>query len=225
LGITLSRRFASRSLVLVLRRRLREREDRRHLAVLARRGGRHLRHAGGRGDGLLERVELGLVVRAALRDVDREQERAIGARAERLAEPVIRDALELGLGLVAVVGLAEAQGRDGCGEQQQDGDAGVPISSAVPFAAPVSANPAITAGVESRFVASAVSEQPAAAKTYPPAMTGLRPTRSINRPAGTAASADAVRKIAGPSPSSPSTPVTSTKVSEETAATSCSTDE
>jgi hypothetical protein len=53
----------------------------------------------------------------------------------------------------------------------------------------------------------------------------LRPTRSINRPAGTAASPDAIRKIAGPSPSSPSIPVTSTKVIDDTAAVSCSTDE
>ena len=41
--------------------------------------------------------------------------------------------------------------------------AAVRISSAIPFAAPVSAKPAITAGVESMFVASAVSEQPQAA--------------------------------------------------------------
>ena len=75
------------------------------------------------------------------------------------------------------------------------------------------------------FVASAVSEQPHAASTYPPAMTGLRPMRSINRPAGTAVSPEATRKIAGPSPSNPSTPVTSTNVSDDTAATSCSTDE
>ncbi len=43
--------------------------------------------------------------------------------------------------------------------------AAVRISSAVPFAAPVSPKPAITSGVESRFVASAVSEQPTAAST------------------------------------------------------------
>ena len=38
--------------------------------------------------------------------------------------------------------------------------AAVRISSAMPFAAPVSAKPAITSGVEPMFVASAVSEQP-----------------------------------------------------------------
>ena len=103
--------------------------------------------------------------------------------------------------------------------------AAVRISSTIPFAPPVSANPAITTGVESMFVASAVSEQPHAASTYPPATTGRRPTRSISRPAGTAASPEETRKIAGPSPSSPSTPETSTNVIEETAATSCSTDE
>ena len=41
--------------------------------------------------------------------------------------------------------------------------AAVRISSAIPFAAPVSANPRITSGVEPRFVASAVSAQPAVA--------------------------------------------------------------
>ena len=103
--------------------------------------------------------------------------------------------------------------------------AAVRISSAVPFAAPVSTKPAITSGALSRFVASAVSEQPTEAATYPPAITGLRPMRSINRPAGTADSAEDIRKIAGPSPSSPVTPVTSTNVIDDTAATSWSTDE
>jgi hypothetical protein len=103
--------------------------------------------------------------------------------------------------------------------------AAVRISSAIPLAAPVSANPRMTSGVESTLVASAVSAQPTAAAPYPPAITGSRPTRSIARPAGTAVSADATRKIAGPSPSRPSTPVTSTNVSDETAATSWSTAE
>ena len=103
--------------------------------------------------------------------------------------------------------------------------AAVRISSAIPLAAPVSAKPRITSGVDPRFVASAVSPQPAAAIRNPLPITGLRPTRSIARPAGTAASAPDVRKIAGPSPSNPSTPVTSTNVSEETAATSWSTAE
>src|SRR3954454_21738638 len=49
--------------------------------------------------------------------------------------------------------------------------------------------------------------------------------RSISRPAGTALRPEATRKIAGPSPSSPSTPVTSTNVIDETAATSWSTAE
>ena len=85
--------------------------------------------------------------------------------------------------------------------------AAVRISSAIPFAAPVSAKPAITAGVEPRFVASAVSEQPHGARARSRRRsTGRRPTRSISRPAGTAASPEATRKIAGPSPSSPSTP-------------------
>ena len=41
--------------------------------------------------------------------------------------------------------------------------AAVRISSAIPFAAPVRAKPRITIGADSRFVASAVSEQPTAA--------------------------------------------------------------
>ena len=55
--------------------------------------------------------------------------------------------------------------------------------------------------------------------------TGLRPTRSIARPATAPVTAAETRKIAGPSPSSPLTPVTSTKVSDDTAATSCTTAE
>ena len=47
----------------------------------------------------------------------------------------------------------------------------------------------------------------------------------MSLPAGIAAEADATRKIAGPSPSSPSIPVTSTNVIDDTAATSCSTAE
>ena len=103
--------------------------------------------------------------------------------------------------------------------------AAVRISSAIPLALPVSQKPRITSGVESAAVAAAVRAHPAVAIAYPAAITGRRPSRSIARPAGRAVSADAVRKIAGPSPSRPSTPVTSTKVSEDTAATSWSTAE
>jgi hypothetical protein len=98
--------------------------------------------------------------------------------------------------------------------------AAVRISSETALAAPISPKPAITAGVESVRVASAVSAQPAAPTTNPTVITGLRPTRSIIRPAGTDVRAEAMRKIAGPSPSRPRTPVTRTNVKEETAATS-----
>jgi len=98
--------------------------------------------------------------------------------------------------------------------------AAVRMSSATALAAPIIPKPAITAKVESMRVASAVNAQPAAPTTKPKLITGVRPKRSIIRPAGTEVSADAVRKIAGPSPSSPRTPVTSTKVREDTAATS-----
>ena len=83
----------------------------------------------------------------------------------------------------------------------------------------------MSAGAEPTFVASATRAQPAAADTKPAATTGRRPIRSIARPAGTAASAEATRKIAGPRPSRPWIPVTSTNVIDETAATSCSTAE
>src|SRR6266542_2435899 len=98
--------------------------------------------------------------------------------------------------------------------------AAVRMSSATALAAPIIPKPAITAKVESMRVASAVNAQPAAPTTKPKLITGVRPKRSIIRPAGTEVSADAVRKIAGPSPSNPRTPVTSTKVREDTAATS-----
>ena len=83
----------------------------------------------------------------------------------------------------------------------------------------------MSTNVDSMLVASAVSPQPTVASRYPPAITGRRPIRSISRPAGIAAEAEATRKIAGPSPSRPSIPVTSTNVIEDTAATSCSTAE
>ena len=53
------------------------------------------------------------------------------------------------------------------------------------------------------------SSSPTIPARQPPASTGTRPYRSISRPAGSAASAPAVRKIAGPSPRIPSIPVTS----------------
>ena len=58
-----------------------------------------------------------------------------------------------------------------------------------------------------------------------PTRTGTRPWRSMRRPAGKAASAPAVRKIAGPRPRTDSIPVTRTSVIVATAAASCSTPE
>ena len=103
--------------------------------------------------------------------------------------------------------------------------AAVRTRSEIPADEPISAKPAMTAKPESAQVPNAVSQQPAAPRANPDAITGTRPKRSIERPAGTAVSADAVRKIAGPSPSRLSKPVTRTKVSEATAATSWSTAE
>ena len=103
--------------------------------------------------------------------------------------------------------------------------AAVLISSEIPLEAPTRAKPAITASVESVRVASAVSAQPHAPSAKPAVITGVRPNRSISRPAGRAVRPEEVRKIAGPRPSRPLTPVTSTKVREETAAVSCRTAE
>ena len=54
-------------------------------------------------------------------------------------------------------------------------------------------------------------------------MTGTRPSRSISRPAGSAASAPAVMKIAGPRPRIDLIPVTRTSVIVATATASWST--
>ena len=103
--------------------------------------------------------------------------------------------------------------------------AAVRISRATPLDAPTRPKPAITVSVDSVRVASAVSAHPPAPTAKPAVMTGVRPKRSISRPAGTAVRPDAVRKMAGPSPRRPRTPVTSTKVRDETAAVSCRTAE
>ena len=91
----------------------------------------------------------------------------------------------------------------------------------VPCETPTSAKPATTIAADSTSQPSAVVRQPAIPATQPPASTGIRPSRSISRPAGSAASAPAVRKIAGPSPRMPSTPVTRTSVTVPTATASC----
>src|SRR5437763_7270984 len=103
--------------------------------------------------------------------------------------------------------------------------AAVRIRSETALAAPINAKPAITSSVESILVASAVTAQPPAPIAKPKLMTGVRPKRSIRRPAGIEVNAEAVRKIAGPRPRSPLTPVTRTNVSDDTAATSWSTAE
>src|SRR5262245_59688242 len=103
--------------------------------------------------------------------------------------------------------------------------AAVRIRSAMPLAAPMQAKPRITSGVDPVRVASPVMQQPTLASEKPPVITGVRPIRSIRRPAGTAVTPENVRKIAGPRPSNPRTPVTSTNVSDDTAATSCRTAE
>src|SRR6266567_875571 len=98
--------------------------------------------------------------------------------------------------------------------------AAVRMRREMPLDAPTSAKPAITARVDPVRVARAVSAHPPAPRANPAVITGVRPIRSMRRPAGTAVNPDDVRKIAGPRPSSPLTPVTSTNVSDETAAVS-----
>ena len=90
-------------------------------------------------------------------------------------------------------------------------------SRIVPCAIPTSAKPGITSAAVSTLQPSAVVRQPAIPATHPPASTGTRPYRSIRRPAGSAARAPAVRKIAGPSPRIPSISVTRTSVTVPTA--------
>ncbi len=99
------------------------------------------------------------------------------------------------------------------------------IRSDVAWPMPIRTKPARSTGTDDVCVASAVSAQPAAAATKPAARTGRRPYLSIVRPATTAVSPEDVRKIAGPSPSRPRSPVTSTNVIDETADASCSTTE
>ena len=90
---------------------------------------------------------------------------------------------------------------------------------------PISTSPASSAGTDDVRVASAFNAHPLASATNPTTSTGRRPCLSIVRPAITAVTPDDVRKMAGPRPNSPAWPVTSTKVSVDTAAASCSTTE
>jgi hypothetical protein len=100
--------------------------------------------------------------------------------------------------------------------------AAVRASSAMPLAAPTATRPTSTTGAEPALLPTAASAHPAAPATNPPASTGMRPMRSIARPAGSAASAPDASTIAGPRPSSPRTSSTSTSVSDATAAESWS---
>src|SRR5215210_6941303 len=100
--------------------------------------------------------------------------------------------------------------------------AAVRASSAVPLAAPTHTSPNRTTGADSSEEPNPASTPPRPPAANPAARTGTRPKRSIARPAGSAASAPEASTMAGPSPSSWSTPSTSTRVSEATAAESCS---
>ena len=101
--------------------------------------------------------------------------------------------------------------------------AAVRASRTPPFMAPTPTKPRTTSEALSTTHPSAVIRQATTPMTKPPAITGTRPNRSISRPAGSAATAPAVRKIAGPRPRIDSTPVTRTRVIVATATASCST--
>ena len=88
--------------------------------------------------------------------------------------------------------------------------AAVRARRAIPCEPPIAANPVTSSTAESMPQASAVTRQPTIPRANPPASTGIRPTRSMRRPAGIALRAPASRKIAGPRPRIPSIPVTST---------------
>src|SRR5262245_52763251 len=103
--------------------------------------------------------------------------------------------------------------------------AAVRASSTPPFIAPTPTKPRITSGALATRQARPASAQPTAPVANPPAITGTRPRRSMRRPAGSAASAPAVRKIAGPSPRIDSIPVTRTRVIVATATASWRTPE
>ena len=85
---------------------------------------------------------------------------------------------------------------------------------------PTIARPRHTRKADDVWQPVAMTAQPIAPPTNAPRMTGIRPTRSISRPAGPTASAPAVRKIAGPRPRIPLIPVTATSVTELSAAAS-----
>lgn len=91
-------------------------------------------------------------------------------------------------------------------------------SITVPYEAPMRTSPKTTATVESREAPKPTSTHPRMPRVKPPASTGTRPKRSIARPAGRAASAAVLMNMAGPSPTSPSRPVTASKVIGVTAA-------
>jgi predicted lipid-binding transport protein (Tim44 family) len=87
----------------------------------------------------------------------------------------------------------------------------------VPIEAPIRTNPPTTATTESSDAPSPVSRQPSIPRAKPPTSTGTRPKRSIACPAGKAARAAVPKNIAGPKPTSPSKPVTATKMMVATA--------
>jgi hypothetical protein len=93
----------------------------------------------------------------------------------------------------------------------------VRTSRLAPFAAPTPARPASTASGEPTALPSAATPQATTPTERPAASTGTRPKRSIERPAGIAASAPAASTMAGPRPNSPATSTTRTSEIDATA--------
>ncbi len=89
-------------------------------------------------------------------------------------------------------------------------------------AAPIRMNPGTAIHPDCRYAPRLVSAAPSIPITNPLARTGTRPIRSINRPAGNEVNADETRESAGPSPRRLVAPVTSAKVSADTADTNWS---
>jgi hypothetical protein len=78
--------------------------------------------------------------------------------------------------------------------------------------APQSPSPRNTSTPSFAAHPAATTSGPTVPSTNPARITGIRPRRSESRPAGPTASAPATRKIAGPKPMIPVTPVTATIV-------------
>src|SRR3954471_18965951 len=86
--------------------------------------------------------------------------------------------------------------------------------------APRTARPKQVSVADDQRQPPAIDAQPTMPSTNAPLITGIRPVRSDRRPAGPTPAAPEARKMAGPRPRMPFTPVTATSVTELSAAAS-----